>query len=524
MIKLVARALPSGRRNPSSDEGIAMLLVIMTILVTGALGLLLLGVVVSQVAPTQQLQKRTTTLAAAQAGMDSALSQLRSARYTAATGLVWGDKSKLPCTLTGSVDAGGGLSRGVRYEVTVTYYNTDPTGMSAAERRTREVPCPSTVPLATAVVPSNAIITSQGIAASAPGRSATSGNRTLQSIYTFQLNNGNIPGGLMSSYSGAYCLQAASATAGAGVRYVANANCPTSNRNPLQMWIYDKDYAIKLSTSITTDPTTSLCLTGNQASKGTPITLQQCVGSNTNQKWSYEGGAQFRGQNSANTNYGSYCFGSGLGSTSSLPNAPLKTWDCQGNSDLGGFNPEPAVGAGAARYETNQIVNYLQFGRCMDVTHGNVNEPQMITYTCKQDPSGGSLLNWNHKWYYTEEMSTPQTITVRPGATYCLQAPAATASPAFVTFASCTGAANQKFVRTYDDPDYAKSYTFKDTYGRCIGIGPNYMAGQGNEEPFTTIVMQTCNGGSSQKWNAPPEKRVAAVTGIRESTYDTTTP
>ena len=79
--------------------------------------------------PTRMQAKRTTTLTAAQAGIDAATAQMRAAigSYNA-DGNPFGGKSKLPCTLTGTV--------GDRtYSVSIKYYDTDPTELSAPSRR-----------------------------------------------------------------------------------------------------------------------------------------------------------------------------------------------------------------------------------------------------------------------------------------------------------------------------------------------------------------------------------------------------
>ncbi len=83
-----------------------------------------------------------------------------------------------------------------------------------------------------------------------------------------------------------------------------------------------------------------------------------------------------------------------------------------------------AVGKGNASFATKQVVNQTYFGRCLDVTNANINYSYMITYPCKQDPSGAGAFDWNHKWTYSEppegSNSIATQISVNNGSKYCL--------------------------------------------------------------------------------------------------------
>ena len=52
--------------------------------------------------------------------------------------------------------------------------------------------------------------------------------------------------------------------------------------------------------------------------------------------------------------------------------------------------PDAAVGAGAAGPLTTQIVNFSQFGRCIDVTNQDVTSTFLIVWPCKQAPNVAS--------------------------------------------------------------------------------------------------------------------------------------
>ncbi|WP_432533513.1 RICIN domain-containing protein [Kineococcus arenarius] len=508
-----------------ADDGVAMLLVIMTTMIAAALSILLLGIVIAQVAPTQLQQKSTVTISAAQAGVDAALSEIRTARGAAnVAGNVFGDTSKLPCTLTGTVGAG---SSEVGYTVRVEYYDTDPTDLTTTQRAGRDIDC--TAGSGTAMVPSYAIIKSEGTGAALPGRSADSGDRSIQALYAFEITNENVPGGRMYTVSEKYCLKAASATAGSLITYTAAANCTAGDS--LMTWLYDTDYALKLASSITTG--SPLCISAPNSSTG-DATLQKCDAADYKQQWSYEGGARFRDQvykdnGTANSStYGSYCLAAATTTVSALEGSRLRSGSCTSNTEYGSFSPEPKVGAGAASYKTNQIVNYLEFGRCMDVTNQSITYSYMIVYPCKQDPSGGTQLSWNHKWYYTEATATQPTtgaqqiyVLVNNSTKYCLQTPTSGTTNGYVIFTkSCSSTdARQKFYRTYKvEGDYSASYTIKDDYGRCLSLGAKGTPS--GSATWSTITAAACTGGTEQKWNAPAGAQESVVTDTRETTYD----
>lgn len=517
---LLRRRLEAARAG--GDDGVALLLVIMCMLIATSLSMLLLGVVIAQVKPLQVQQKSTRTINGAQAGIDATLSQIRTALFAAnAEGKVFGDRGKLPCTVTGKVGADPG---DLSYAVTVTYYDVDPTNLTPAQRTPHALVCsPGT---GTAVVPAFALMTSTSTAAATVGVPAATARRSVQSLYAFKVTNENIPGGLFYSANSLFCLQAEGETVGARVKYVAAVDC--HGGDPLQTWVYDKDYAIKLADTLSSQP---LCLTNPNAASGGTITLTACVGKQPNQLWSYEGGAQFRAQNVDNTNYGSTCLWAGT-KAASLTGSWLQagaTGCTSSNSEWGSYSPEPKVGAGAASKATNQVVNYLEFGRCMDVTNGSAGYAYMIVYPCKQDPSGGTKLNWNHKWYYDEPTGVvgssgvqPLYIKVNNSAQWCLQTAPAGSTTGYVTFTATCNATDprQQFIRTAKVAgDYAASYTFKDSTGRCLSLGPKQVPSS-NGVKWSTIVAIACTGGSEQKWNAPAGVSDAAVSDTRETTYD----
>lgn len=512
-------------RRAEGDAGVAMVTALLSMMVTAMLSLALLGMILSQAVPTQHARASSKAVFAAEAGINAVAGQIRNAKAAPdAVGAVYGDRAKLPCGATGTVESG---TAGLTYSATVQYFIDDPTGRSAAWAAANALGCvpgagPSENPL-------YALVVSKGIGTGVPGMGPAAGNRTVSAVYTFDVTNTNTPGGLVYSYDAAispdrFCLEAYSAAAGSYVRYVDASMCGT--KDALQLWVYDVDYRIKLaSTTVPGAGVDPLCVTG--PSGGTlpqRATLQVCAPATSltrwNQLWSWRGGARWQGENSTITDYSSVHLYSGV--TSGSPagrdlfvGAP-GGWD---NKEWGSYNPDPRVGAGAAGYTTRQIVNYLEFGRCFDVTHEQVGYSFMIVYPCKQDPSGGSKLFWNHKWYYTEPANMvgsqgPQQIHVLehddPAKKYCLRSSGTEGGFVTLTSACSATADNQKWTRYANTGAYATSYTFVDHWGRCASLGEKHQGA------YSKIVTSTCTSGLGQKWNAPPSIVSAALEAYRE--------
>ena len=101
--------------------------------------------------------------------------------------------------------------------------------------------------------------------------------------------------------------------------------------------------------------------------------------------------------------------------------------------------PAPAVGAGAA--EAPQLINYYEFGRCLDVTSQNVNSNHLIDFPCKQNPFSGAVA-WNQKFTTPgiaagATSATGQIYTATGGTNYCLTSPGTDGG--YVTVQACSG-------------------------------------------------------------------------------------
>ncbi|MCX7523188.1 ricin-type beta-trefoil lectin domain protein [Microbacterium sp. STN6] len=518
---LLSRLAPN-----ASEAGAALLSAIFFIVLVASLSVVLLAAILSQAAPAFTAQKNTRTVYSAQAGLQAALGLVRTAAAAAdASGQVYGAPNKLPCSVNGRVTA---EDAGSSYGVTVQYFTSDPTNMSATWRTANQLACSSAHGVS--IVPKYAYIFAEGKGSAVPGHDddPTYGDRALSAIYKFKVTNVNIAGGMIYNSNLAFCLTAVTATVGALVNFTKAVDCRSS---ALQLWVYDTDYEIKLASTMS-DTSPGLCITGpavnNQPSQN--ATLQTCHASTDsarwNQLWSWTGSYSWVGQQqNIASGFSGYCLSSGASDGSDLSGRYLQV---RKEGCYGSFSPSAQVGAGAAGYNTHQMVNYQEFGRCADVTGENIDASYMISYPCKQDPTGtGTQLKWNHKWYYTEpdpgETKTgDQTISVTldNGTKYCLTPVNGTAK-AYVVFDAChgshgSGSQNQQWVRVYNTGDYASSYLFIDHYGRCLQAdSADLFSGTGGAK-FSKVDVAACNGSLAQKWNAPPTYTDSTFGGYRE--------
>lgn len=529
------------RLREQGEEGVALLTAILFMVLAAGLSVVLLSVILSQATPVFIAQKNTRTIYAAQAGVQASLGVIRSLTTTDA-GKTIGYRAKLPCSVTGLVDGNDASSS---YSVTIKYFMEDPTGKDTTwqDAVANRMDCAGTALAGTGPVlgdprqPLYALALADGVGAGVPGKAdAAYGNRYISAVYKFKVTNVNIAGGRIWDYNNGYCLEANSAAVGSTVVFKSKANC-TSAQDATQLWVYDKDYEIKLA-STTVSPT-PLCITSptdkkditkaTSAVAGNAV-LAVCRSDSTrwNQLWSWFGSNTWQGQTADNTGYSNFY----LSSDTPGPDVVLTVATSPGGS----FAPTTAVGAGAASYATNQIVNYKEFGRCADVTGEVITAAWMISYPCKQDPTGtGTKLLWNHKWYYTEPpVYTGPSLPSGPPASsvslgnqqivvynehlpitypnkYCLTAPALGAK--LVTFSLCNDAntTTQRWTRFLDTGTYSTSYLFTDTLGRCLSVDATDT--DGNWSKMTVVI---CNGGLEQKWNAPASYSGSDVTGYKE--------
>jgi hypothetical protein len=498
MTRWLPRRRDAGRGvGAGGDEGAALLLVTMLIMIAASLSVLLLGMVLAQSTPTTRERKLARTLHGAEAGLNAGLGRIRAATTANAMGDEQGDRAKLPCgTFSGSV---GGENGNVGYDVTVRYFVTDPTNTTTSWRSTNALACIDGY--GPAQTPTFALIEALGTGDSAAGVSGSSGNRKLESIYSLRVVNVNVAGGLIKNMYGgigvnlALCFDAMS-TAPATNDVVKVTTCDSAKLS--QRFSYQSNYSIVLNVSQTTANPAGMCVTYD-SSRAT-LVMKACDNSDS-QKWGFDHSAHFR-----------YPWSGGLCIKIQTDNVSGSNLITSATACSGGYNrqyawePEAKVGAGNAGPNQSQLVNYQEFGRCFDVTGWDLDHYFMVSWPCKQDPTGGP--GWNQQQTYD-----PVSGHLVVNSTHCVTAPSTTGG--YVTLTPCVnGQANQRWVEAGETGDYASAYTVIDHLGRCMGLG----ASNADLPPWSTIVVATCDGSMGQKWNARANLIDAANKNTRETT------
>ncbi|WP_412748610.1 ricin-type beta-trefoil lectin domain protein [Krasilnikovia sp. M28-CT-15] len=468
--------------------------------------------VVNQVVSTRTDADRTVMIDSAQTGIDVALGQLRAAVDGAGKGLL---EQLPPCEMTGAV--GGGVAR---YRVTIAYYSVDANGD----------PLPLTCPPLD--VPLTAKLTSTGsdtaTGALTPG---SPGTRTVEAKYTFRTSNENVSGGqIRMDPPSNLCLDAGDETKmppKIGDK-VTVATCKSNNTLPGstlidQMWAYTSDLNLQLVGSQTSAALNGLCVYGAY-SAGAPATFQPCK-TEPPQQWSLDSSSRFQGTPDGKKLENKYCL--------SLVNAGaagnVQVNDCGGGTNKVVFRPSDKVGAGMASTATGQVVNYAQFGRCMDVTGFSPTADYMIVWFCKQAPNGA--IPWNQHWYLppvstsyaNRQPERIRTINENDGKNYCLVSPNSTAAGKYATLAACTptGALTNpamKWTMYGDTGDPVTSYRIVDNNGYCLTpTDLTVTPADTHTDGTAKVKVAVCTKESLQKWNAPPYfNEPLSLSGINE--------
>ncbi|TQS45398.1 RICIN domain-containing protein [Cryptosporangium phraense] len=472
------------------------------------LSTLLVNTVIGQNTTTRVEVARVAALNAAQTGLDVALGHIRAADNGSGAGVL----SALPCLdLDGTLAAVTGANR-ASYTVSIDYYQVDPQNRPAQWLNDHTIRC--VLGSGAFSTPAYALLKATGSYKSGSGATT---NRTLQATYTFKTSDVNIPGGLVHVYKTAstpdLCFDAGSGSPIAGTPLAMQ---PCTYGSVAQTWAYNPNLTISLVSSKTPTMPLGMCLdAGTPEAAGSVIYLQPCaLVTLPQQQWSYNDSANFEGTTNGSTLNG-LCMNVQSPNTagSFLALGSTSGGKCRaGTNTIVNFFPEPTTGAGAAGASANQLVNFRQFGRCLDVTQQNVSATFLIAWQCKQAPNPANV-TWNQKWtlptLVTGTTGVTALVTTNKGGLYCLRSPRSTVRAQYVVIVSCTaGATNQELQWTFygDTGVYATSYTIVDASGYCLAPtnpdDPNpdfYSSGQ----KISKIVVATCDGSALQKWNAP---------------------
>src|SRR6202035_512637 len=135
-----------------------------------------------------------------------------------------------------------------------------------------------------------------------------------------------------------------------------------------------------------------------------------CAGNTGNaaDQWGVNDNAGIQGVATTGGGPNSWCLNNpmGAGGYAAGTVQPATVVSCQGNySSYYSWQLAPSVGAGAAAPSgtnligsTNQLFNYQQFGRCMDVTDQQTGYAYLIDFECKQFPDTTHCPTWNQHW------------------------------------------------------------------------------------------------------------------------------
>jgi hypothetical protein len=489
--ELLDGTCPRLRPDDSGSLPIALLLTMVAMMLGGAIASISAASTTSVRAATE----RPRLLDAAESGLEVVSGHIRTAVDAAGGGVL----ISMPCgPFTGSVGSGTGASSRETYTVTISYLSVGGSPISCT---------PGAGP---ATIPRYADLTSVGT------DTLTGATRTLTSRYTVGSTNANVAGGRFFAWLTAGsltqpCLDAGSATPTAGSP-VTVAQCVQGSQQ--QSWAYNSHLQIVLVSSATDAVPQGMCVDGGPVPHpaGTQaVTMQPCLSSGlARQQWNWDNINDLEGT-SDGVNLDGHCLTNQFNTT---PTALVLQNSCSLS-----FSSDSTIGAGAAGSSTGQLVNYGQFGRCLDVAQYNWQRNLFWLWQCKQAPTAAGV-SWNQKWELPTIVAGPSGnsgyIFNRPpalsGSPACLHSTLSNATTGYVTLVQCpNGAATGALKWTvYGDTGvYATSFTIVDSAGYCLAPVP---AGLSNSLVYDSgpgvspLITLSCDGSTLQKWNADPNK------------------
>lgn len=508
------------------DDG-SMALAMLVVIVGFGLAMLTATTVVRGAVDTGADIGRSTSLLAARTGLSSALASLRAAGGTTGIGTI----ASLPCTATAGqaqVTATIGVKDG-SYATTVWYLTSDPTQHDLPwVKANGGVTCATQLTM----TPRWAYVVAVG---TSPGSRY---QRTLIATYQFKLRAmGNMPGGQIQVYrtptaTQDYCLTANSATLGTALTMSVCATNSDGTTVDKQKFGYMSDLTIKLMSA---DPATypnGLCAqAGTSEAVGQQVKLQDCGTATLNyQKWAFDSNSNFRGTTDG-VNLNVFCWN--IVGTLTSGSTTIKLNDTSDNLSHSGrscgitvtnyqsWNVTGDAGSGSAGPDTGQLVNFKQFGKCLDFNYSGVYD---WAFPCKQSPSiqfpDKSQL-WNEVWTVPADGTTGLVYTTRTdGTKNCLMAPASGGT--FVTMAATCpaspGVASAAYLwwsRGNDATTYDEKYRIEGTgswAGKCLAPLP----GPSSAPQADWVGLTACTGDYMQKWNAVPPVSTSGLASVIE--------
>lgn len=485
---------------PGGDRGslaMAMLLIMVGVSLAG----LLATVTLVQITSTRSDTRRNHALHAAQAGLDALLAQIRAADDGSGNGV----RASLPCgPLAGAV--GGGTTE--TYQVNVYYTGFDPQPQMKSTQAwfaANDITC--TAGSGPATLPSFAVAFSAGAEAGF--------TRTVRGAYRLRTTNQNIAGGPITVFYDDLCMDSGASVTPIGGTALQMGTCDATRKE--QVFAYRQDSTVQLVNSVTAAQPNGMCLdAGSPQAEGSLVRFQPCASPATaRQQWRYNDRAMFEGLDSAgNTNGFVFQLTSpGVSaSTSTVKITKTPVWNNNYNNN-NSFMPDAKAGAGNAGPQNKQLVNFKQFGRCLDLNGGNY-QNTLITWPCK--PS------WNQSYNLPALATDPAAAVVgkitltapagepSPAGLYCLRSPRTTWQWSFPMMVPCTATdtspALQWRAHGYTG-SYGTSYQILDVDGNCLQPSdaptePEYF--DVGVLKISMIVLRPCSDALLQKWNADP--------------------
>jgi hypothetical protein len=476
--------------NDNGSLPVALLLV----MVATMLGAIIASITAVSASGARDELERPRLLDAAESGLEVVVAHIRAAADVAGNGIL----TALPCgPYTGKVGTGTGAGTRETYTVTITYRTV---GGSV-------LPCTSGSGPAT--VPRYADFTSTGTDV------ITGATRTLSSRYTVSSTNANISGGSFRAWQtvggvAKPCLDAGSASPAAGTVLQLAACVPGSKQ---QIFAYNTHFQLMLVSSATDAIPQGMCADGGalpHPSTNVVVTMQPCLTSNyARQEWFQDDANNLQGT-SDGLNLDGHC----LTTQFSVVPTPIVV---QSSCNFA-FSSDSSVGAAAAGPSTQQLVNYGEFGKCLDVAEFNWQRYLFWLWQCKQAPTSAGV-SWNQKWELPTTVAGPTGmsgyILSRPpalnGAPACLKSTLTTASTSYVTLVQCPNASATgalKWTVYGNTGTYATSYTIVDAAGDCLAPVPEGLPNSTVSDDGPAVspaITVACSGSVREKWNASPD-------------------
>ncbi|MFI6072170.1 hypothetical protein ACIA5C_11335 [Actinoplanes sp. NPDC051343] len=516
---------------------LAMLVVTVGVTLSGTLA----AMVITQVKTGDFEARRVQALHAAQAGLDVGLAAVRGAVDAKGAG----DTSLLPCgPLKGSLGDGSTAS----YVVTISYFGKDPQG-KPVDTTDGLIACTD----ARAKNPGPAFALFDSIGTAVKGETA---KRELRGTYVVHTDNTNISGGLVHVYRNAsnlkdLCFDAGTAEPAPGTPLTVQF-CNAGGTS--QTWAYAESLQFVLVASQTPARPFGMCVDAGGYPRADPtkvtipVLMQPCQSDTPalyRQMWSFNDSANLVGSNNVGSNTDGYCLN--VQNPDTPGSAVILNKTCAGGyNNVNTFSADANVGAGQAGSQkpgkyVGQLINYNQFGRCLDDTGQNRNAAYMIAWPCKQNPNPANVL-WNQRYVFpalpsaadpSKEgtdanhvtgpiiMTWPDTSTSpATPVSYCLQSPLSTALYQYVTTKVCDGTAAQQWTVYGHTMHYATSYTIVDQTGvNCLQPRDPTTATPDIYQAvnlISKIYVGKCSGSTLQKWNA--DKNVVGAMALKDVT------